>query len=65
MENLKMMSWATGESRVADTLTMTASQFLADWEQEFPLADYELDCEITQREIDAALRFGADSEETA
>ena len=51
-EMRQMIRYMNGETRVIDTETMTASEFLAHDDQGAPLADYELDCELDGRDLD-------------
>ena len=50
-----MIQYINGERRVIDTDSMTASEFLTQDEAKAPLADYELDCELNDRDIDPAI----------
>ena len=48
----QMIQYINGERRVIDTYSITASEFLSQDEAELPLGDYELDCELDDRDID-------------
>lgn len=42
----------TGCCRVIDMESMTASEFLSHDDLDAPLTDYELDCELDERDLD-------------
>lgn len=50
-ETIQMVRYENGEVRVIDTARMIASDFLAASEQNAPLADYELDHELTAADL--------------
>lgn len=53
----QLVTYQTGESRVIDAETMTASGFLHHSEMDAPLEDYELDCELSDADLNAEYRI--------
>lgn len=48
---LQMIQYQTGERRVIDAASMTASEFLAHSEMNAPLEDYALDCTLSEADL--------------